>query len=133
MAVTRRAPFPSKGYVGRKGTLSFTHRINVGAAGAISSQDTDSGVTAAKQGTAGQYLLTFPTGYKRICELDCIMIGANSAIANGAFVDYETNNLDAGTKAGNILMQWRRGDTLAAADVPNPCTLLLTVTVEEGV
>lgn len=133
MALQRRAPYPHKGTVNRKGVMTFAHQMTIGAAGAITTQDADSGVTAAKQGTAGQYLMTFPNAYKRIVEIDCGQIGANSAIANGAFVDFETNNLTAGTKAGTILMQWRRLDTLAAADVPNGAVLIFRCDVEEGI
>ena len=65
MANQRRAPFPNKGTVGRKGRIDFTHTMVIGATGAISSQDADSGVSASRV-SAGLYTLTFPAAYKKI-------------------------------------------------------------------
>lgn len=139
---TAKLPYPARGYIGRKGCISLSHRIQVGAAGAITAQDNDTGITAAKQGAAGTYLLTMPNGFKRIVELDCAFVGAMGAVTTGCTFDWETDNITiigipggaaVGTKAGNILLVFRRSDTNAVADVPSGTVLIPQITVEVGV
>lgn len=131
MANQRRAPFPNKGTVGRKGRIDFSHTMVIGATGAISSQDADSGVSASRV-SAGLYTLTFPAAYKKLIALSVLILGTGAA-GTGAVWELATNNLTAGTKAGTIQVQFRRTDTMAAADVPNPTTLTVELSVEEGV
>jgi hypothetical protein len=132
MANQRRAPFPYKGQVGRKGCFTFFHTVTLTAAGAILSQDADSGVTAAKQGGAGLYTLTFPAAYKKVVGLRVGYIGVLTT-GTGNQLDWENNNLDGGTKAGTIQAQFRRNDTMAVADVPSGIVLKFEIEVEEGV
>ncbi len=133
MANQRRAPFPIKGYVGRKGVFMFSHTMILGAAGAISSQDTDSGVSASRV-SAGLYTLTFPAAYKKLIKVVPTIVGTGSAgTADVMELPLATQLLTAGTKVGTAQVQFRRADTKAAADLPNPTTLILDVTVEEGV
>lgn len=65
--MARRIGHPDLGYVGSKKMLRYNHRIILGAAGAISSQDAakDSGIVAVKTATkTGRYTLTFSAGQK---------------------------------------------------------------------
>jgi hypothetical protein len=132
MANQRRAPFPYKGVVGRKGVFKFVHTLLIGAAGAITSQDADSGVVAAKQGGAGLYTLTFPAAYKKITGLGWSAIGVLTT-GTGNQADWENNNLDGGTKAGTIQIQFRKNTDMSVADVPSGIVLKLEIEVEEGV
>lgn len=135
MGYQARAPFPSKGFVGRKGVMFFAHTVTVGAAGAISSQDSQasSGVTATKQATAGQYTYALPTAYKKIVMLNAETIGALGAVTTGCTYTWLNDDIDANNKDGTIELQWCRSDTNAAADVPNGTIVLVTIAVEVGV
>jgi hypothetical protein len=108
MPTNKRSPFPSKGYFGRKGV-------------------------ATKQGGAGLYLITLPSSFKKVIELDVAIQGAITAATVGSFFDWETNNIDGGTAAGTILLQFRRPDTFAVADVPSGTVLTITISVVIGV
>lgn len=127
----RKAPFPRKGVVGRKGEITFSHAMVIGATGAISSQDADSGVSASRV-SAGLYTLTFPTAYRKLVGTSVTILGTGAA-GTGAIWEFASNNLTAGTRAGTLQVQFRRTDTMAAADVPNPTTLTIEVSVEEGI
>src|SRR5262245_10731518 len=113
MGLQRRAPYPNKGTVGRKGRIDFTHTMVIGATGAIGSQDADSGVSASRV-SAGLYTLTFPAAYKKLIGLSVIILGTGAA-GTGAIWEMASNNLTAGTKAGTIQILFRRTDTMAAA------------------
>lgn len=66
--MARRITHPDLGYVGSKKLIRFNHRVVLGAAGAISSQDApkDSGVIAVKTATkTGRYTLTSEGGVVR--------------------------------------------------------------------
>lgn len=140
MGASGKLPYPYAGYVGRKGVRTFAHRMLIGASGAITAQDNDSGVVATKQGTAGQYLLQFPSAYKRICDLDTTFIGPLGANTTGFAVSYNSNNLETvpipgqsvGTKAGNILMNLSQTSN-ANADVPAGTVLIVHADLELGV
>lgn len=131
MSLQRRAPFPAKGFVARRGVIFFSHTMVIGATGAISSQDTDTGITAARV-SPGLYTLTFPCPYKKLVYFN-VSLGTTGAAGTAATWEYLNNNLTAGTKAGTIQIQGRRTDTMVAADVANPTTLTVLIGVEEGV
>ena len=131
MPGVRRAPYPRKGMVGRKGVVDFSHTMNIGATGAISSQDADSGVSASRV-SAGLYTLTFPAAYKKIVDWSVGITGTGAA-GTAATWELASNNLTAGTKAGTIQILGRRTDTMVAADVPNPTVMTVFFSVEEGV
>lgn len=133
MANQARAPFPHKGVVARKGVISFVHTVTVGAAGAVSSQDADSGVVATKQGTAGQYLLAFPSSYKKLVNCSYTFVGAIGATTTGSQMTVITNNLTAGTKNNQLTVQFTNISAGAAADVPNGTILIFYIDVEVGV
>lgn len=134
-----RITFPARGYAVRKGVVWYSTNLTVGAAGAISAQDgvSASGILLTKQGTAGQYLLQlYPTGPtapnpKSIVELGCEMIGAPSGAAVGQTFAWLTNNITAGTKAGNILLQ-AYNLTPAAANVDNGNILVINIGLDYG-
>lgn len=136
MSYTATSPYPHKGVVNRKGCQRFTHRVLVGAAGAITGQDADSRVSAAKQATAGQYLITLPKPYKRITDLGCFFIGNTGSIVP----DFTTDNITsqpvsgaaAGNGAGTILLQFRNSAG-AATDIANGSIFTLSIEVETGV
>src|SRR5262245_20903746 len=132
MPVTRRAPYPHKGTVARKGCQTFLHSITIGASGAVTTQDADSGVSAVKNAGAGLYDLTLPSAVKKFVSGHVTFIGTLTT-GTGNQYDWETNNLDAGTKAGTIQLQFRRNDTMAVADVPSGVVIRLRIEVEMGV
>jgi len=121
MAGRNRITYPALGYAARKGVVWYNGSFTVGAAGAISSQDgvSASGVLVTKQGTAGQYLIQLypltpaPAG-RYLIELGAMMIGAPSASTVGQNFGWLTNNITAGTKAGNILLQAYNQSSVAA-------------------
>ena len=127
----RRAPYPNKGTVARKGRVDYTHTVAIGATGAVGTQDTDSGVSIARV-SAGLYTLTFPCGYKKWISSAVTIFGTGAA-GTGSVWEWASNNLTAGTKAGTVQLQFRRSDTMVAADLPNPTSLTIEVSVEEGV
>jgi hypothetical protein len=105
----------------------------LGAAGAIGSQDADSGVSAVRV-SAGLYTLTFPAAYKKLIKVVPTIVGTGAA-GTGSVMELPlaTQLLTAGTKVGTLQVLFKRSDTMVAADLPNPTTLILDVTVEEGV
>ena|SRR5688572_3734868 len=84
MPPLRRIGRPEVGYVGSKKLLRYNHRLVVGAAMAVSSQDTakDSGVIAAPTPTeTGRLTLTFSGGqkHKRFRGGSVTLIGPDDA------------------------------------------------------
>lgn len=138
MGTSGLLPTPHAGVVGRRGTRTFVHRFAVGASGAISAQD-NVGVTATKQGTAGQYLLQFPQSYKRIVSIGATFIGPVGANTTGSWYTFLTNQLELlpvtgnGSSAGNIILQWLNLSASAAADVPSGTVIVVTAELELGV
>lgn len=136
MGATSTDKWPYAGVVNRKGVFAFKHRVLVGAAGAITGQDADSRVVATKQGTAGQYLIQLPRGYKRITSLDANFLGNTGSVDDDWLTDNITSNpvpgASAGTTAGNILLQLRNSAG-AATDIASGAIMYLTIEVENGV
>ena len=133
MAQQARAPFPHKGVVGRKGSMDFVHTVTIGASGAISSQDADSGVVATKQGTAGQYILAFPNSYKKLENVSYTFVGPIGATSAGSQMTVITNNLTAGTKNNQLTVQFSNISAGAAADLPNGTIAIFYISIEVGV
>jgi|SRR6185312_4622880 len=137
MGNTSSLPFPYAGVVNRKGVQGFTHRLLIGAAGAIAGQDADSRVVATKQATAGQYLIQLPRGYKRITSIGATFIGNTGSVVP----DWQTDNISSvpipggavGTPSlGQITLQFR-SSAGAATDVANGAVVILDIEVENGV
>jgi len=128
---------PHAGVVTRKGCVRFTHRVLVGASGAITGQDAKSRVTLTKQGTAGQYKVQLPRGYRAIVDIGCTFIGNTGSLVP----DFQTDQITteaipggtiAGTIDGTIILQFRNSAG-TATDLPNPCTFIVSIMVEGGV
>lgn len=129
--------WPHAGIVNRKGVFFFTHRLLIGAAGAITGQDADSRVVLAKQGTAGRYKMQLPRGYKRIVSNEVNFTGnTNSVVA-----DWDTDQITsvaipggtvAGTIDGSIFLQLRNSAG-AATDLPTSGVMIIRFEVENGV
>lgn len=136
MGNTSTDPFPTRGSVNRRGTQRFSHRMLIGASGAITGQDADSRVVATKQGTAGQYLIQLPSGYKRITDLGSFFIGNTGSVVP----DWITDNITiipvpgatVGAKTGNILLQFRNSAG-AATDIASGTIVTINIEVEVGV
>jgi|SRR5882724_3103282 len=130
----QRAPYPSKGWVGRRGVTYFAHELLVGAAGAITTQDAQalSGVVATKQAGVGLYTYDLSNAFRKVVELSAEFIGALGAVTTGCVYSWINNNIDRGTKSGTIQLQWVRSDTNAIADVPNGTIVLVTIGVATG-
>jgi hypothetical protein len=130
--------FPPRGYRARKGVVWYSASFTVGASGAVASQDgaAVSGLVVTKQGTAGQYLIQLqpttpaPSG-RYIVELGAEMIGAPSATTVGQYFAWLTNNITAGTKAGNILLQAYNASSVAA-NIDSGNVLVLNIGVDFG-
>lgn len=136
---TGLTPFPHAGAVGRKGVRIFSHRVAIGASGAISAQDADSGIVATKNGTAGNYTLQFPRSFKRIVSIGATFIGPVGVNTTGSWYTFLTNQLEvnpvtgSGSSAGNIILQWLNLSASSAADVPSGTVFIVTAEVEFGV
>ena len=133
----RRAPMPQKGYVNRRGAITFCHKMVIGATGAITSQDTDSGLVASRT-SAGLYVISVPAnpgvgtgpslGFKKLLDVNIVFVGAAGATTAG--LPWTLTN--DGTATGTWSVTFVRPDTNAAADVPNPTTLIVNIEVAEG-
>jgi hypothetical protein len=131
---------PINGVWGRRNCQLYIHRMVIGAAGAITSQDPapDSGIVAALNGVAsGQYLLTVSgqggskTGVRQFLGVKAtvqVPTGAG-AVAGGLDVALRDNNMDAGTKNNTCVVQFFLPSTLANTDVTSGNTVYLTLTV----
>lgn len=108
---------PINGVWGRRNFTVLVHRIVVGAAGVITSQDaaSDSGIVAALNGVAaGQYTLTLSgtggsKGYRQFLGVYTQILGATGAGAFGAggITSYmKDNNVDGGTRASTVAVQF---------------------------
>jgi hypothetical protein len=136
MGATSTDKWPYAGVVNRKGVFAFAHRVLVGASGAITGQDADSRVTATKQGTAGQYLIALPRGYKKITSKVVDFLGNTGSVV----ADWLTDNITsqpvpgatAGTTAGTILLQLR-SSAGAATDLASGGIMTIRFEVENGV
>lgn len=133
-----RTAFPAVGYAARKGVMWYSGSFTVGAAGAVSAQDgvAVASVLVTKQATAGQYLLQLypltPAPYGRyIIELGAEMIGAPSGVGVGQVFGWLTNNITAGTKAGNILLQ-AYNTSSAAANIDNGNVVVYNLGIDFG-
>ncbi len=132
-----KATFPLRGWVNRKGVVYWGTCITIGAAGAITTQCllSEAGIVVTKQATAGQYLIqTYPLNQKgrTLVQLDCAMIGAPSATNVGQTFGWLTDNITAGTGAGNILLQAYNLSAAAAANIDSGNKLVITLAVDYG-
>lgn len=128
MGVTARIANPRLGYAGkdRRNALAFQHSMTIGAAGAIGSQDTDSGVTAAL-GTPGLYTLTLPKSYRKLLNLSAIVVTAVPGAATWVVQYVVTSNLV--TTTGVITVQFFVASTGAAGNLANPTTVIWNIEV----
>lgn len=122
----KRLPQPLLGIIKFKGGTIIVHEMTIGAAGAISSQTqlTASGATAAKQGAAGRYTYTLPSAYKHFFGLLPTVTGPTNAIFGANTVGgpswfVRNNNIDRGTKAGTIDLQFCASTDNSDADLPS--------------
>lgn len=137
--MANRIANPHGGTIGRRGATVMWHSILIGAAGAITSQDSAlvSGIVAVKTAAkTGRYTLTLPQAYKTwlggdigILASDDANYGANTTGLQGFFRD---NDIDGGAKDGTIEIQFVQG-TYADAEVPSGFTVKIRIDVEVGV
>lgn len=108
---------PVLGVWGRRNLTLLYHRVVVGAAGAITSQDaaSDSGIVATLNGVAvGQYTLALSgtggsKGYRQFLGVFATILGPTGAGAFGAGGNdgfMRDNNVDAGTRLGTVAYQF---------------------------
>jgi hypothetical protein len=128
MGVINRLPFPRLGYFGmsRRNGFAFSHSMTIGAAGAIGSQDADSGVVAAL-GTAGLYTLTLPKAYRRLLKLTATVVTAVPGAATWVVQHVVTSN--AVSTTGVITVQFFVASTGAAGNLANPSTVIFDIEV----
>lgn len=131
---------PINGVWGRRNCQLYIHRMVIGAAGAITSQDSaaDSGIVAGPNGVAaGQYLLTVSgqgggkTGVRQYLGAFAtvqVPTGAG-AVSGGIEVAMRDDNLDAGTRNNTCVIQFYLPSTLANTDVANGNTVYLHLLV----
>ena len=137
MGATSFLPWPYAGIVNRKGVTGFTHRMLIGAAGAITGQDADSRVVATKQGTAGQYILQLPRGMKRITGISATFIGNTGSVV----ADWQTDNISSvpipggtiGTPSLAQLTLQFRNSAGTATDVASGAVVIIDLEFEVGV
>jgi hypothetical protein len=137
MPSTSSDKWPLAGIVNRRGVFGFTHRVLIGASGAITGQDADSRVVLTKQGTAGQYKVQLPRGYKRFTSKDVDFTGNTNSVVADWLTDQVTTvaipgGSIAGTIDGSIILQLRNSAG-AATDLPSTGTMTLRLEVENGV
>jgi len=137
MGASSTDKWPVSGFVNRKGVQFFTHRMLIGASGAITGQDADSRVVATKQGTAGQYKIQLPRGYKRFVCKEVDFTGNTGSVVPDWLTDQVTSvaipgGTVAGTIDGSIFLQLRNSAG-AATDLASTGTMTLLIGVENGV
>jgi hypothetical protein len=129
------------GVWGRRNFTFLSHRMVIGAAGAITSQDSpaDSGIVASLNGVAnGQYTLALSgtggaKGYRQFLGVWATILGPTGAGAfgaGGALGCMKDDNVDAGTRLGTVAYQFM--DTAAppiAAHVTSGYTVMFVCCV----
>ena len=127
---------PPEGNAGAFRELTFAHRIVLGSAGAISSQDPakDSKVVAVKTATkTGRYTLTLSGGrkFRQFRGGDCSIVGLTDAIygANTTGYGFHWRN-DLLSTAGTVELQFTRNTDNADAEVPDNFVLMIRLVVK---
>jgi hypothetical protein len=131
---------PELGVWGRRNFITYMHRMVIGAAGAITSQDpaSDSGIVATYNGVtaAGQYILTVTgvglskTGFRQYLGSDAMVqipSGAG-AITGGYTMCMRDDNMDAGTRNNTCIVQFL-SSAGANADIASGNTVYIQLTV----
>ena len=136
----KKIPFPSKGLYGYKGLVWAVCELTIGSAGAISAQPLTVGaVVAVKTATeTGRYTLTVPSGYRRFLGADVSLIGPTDAIwgantVGGPSWFLRNNNIDRGTKAGTIDVQFAASTDNADAELPSGTIVNIVLWLGTGV
>lgn len=127
---------PIAGVFNRRNMAVFYHRVVLGAAGAIASQDApaDSGIVATKTATeTGRYTLQMPSKYRRLLWAQGTIIGPDDAVLGANTTGYGSfvrdNDIDGGAADGTVEIQFTQ-TSYADAEVANNLTLLFRVEVE---
>ena len=129
--------------VGRRGGRLISHKVVLGADGAISSQDgrADSGIQAAKTGSeTGRYTFTYAGSrtVRRFGGAFVTLVGPDDAvfgaIAKGFTHFWRDNDWDGGAKDGTVELQFvTTGATnYDDAELPDSTTFYAVFFVEEG-
>lgn len=135
----KKVPFPVKGVYGYKGAVWGISELTIGAAGAISAQPTTKGgISAVKNAAAGRYALTVPSGYRHFFGGSVAVTGPSSAIYGANTVGgpswfWRNNNIDRGTKAGTIDLQFCDSVNNADADLPSGTIVNITLFLGTGI
>ena len=131
---------PINGVWGRRNCQLYIHRMVIGPAGSITSQDpaADSGIVAVLNGVAvGQYTLTVSgqggskSGIRQYLGAFAtvqVPVGAG-AVAGGLEVAMRDDNIDAGTRNNTCVVQFYLPSTLANTDVTSGNTVYLFLLV----
>jgi len=137
----KRVTQPDRGTVGRRGVTRFYHAITLTTSGTIGSQDSVqiSGISAVKTAAkTGRYTLTLPDAFKTFLGGFVTLIGVTDAsfgaITTGNKWFFRNNNIDGGTKAGTIDVQFATNDgtNITDAELPTNTVIKLELALEWG-
>jgi len=132
---------PVLGVFNRRNYTTYVHRMVIGSAGSITSQDpgSDSGVVAALNGVAvGQYTLTLTgtgnnkSGMRQYLGCTAVITGPTGATAfgtGGITMFMRDNNIDAGLRNNTCMIQFAAGSPPVATDITSGYTVTLTIKV----
>lgn len=122
----KKIPYPYLGQYGIRGMISLFLEMTIGAAGAISANDSAvAGLTVVKTAAkTGRYTFTLPSAYKKFLGLDVTLTGPSDVAWGATTVGGPTwfcrnNNIDRGTKAGTIDVQFAATGSNNDADLPS--------------
>ena len=138
----KKVPFPYGGVWGRKGVTEAFIEMTIGASGAITTStanlDARGGLTIVKTATkTGRYTITLPSAQKHFLGGSVILIGPTDAIwgantVGGPSWFWRNDNIDRGTKAGTIDLQFCASTDNADAEVPSGTIVVIGVKFGTG-
>lgn len=138
----KKVPTPRLGVYGLKGVIDLFLEMTIGASGAITTSTANigaaAGMTIAKTASkTGRYTLTLPSAFKHFLEGVATLIGPTDAIwgantVGGPDYFFRNNNIDRGTKAGTIDLQFSQNGSNADAELPSGTIVIVHLTVGQG-
>jgi hypothetical protein len=137
-----RAPYPHLGIVGIRGVTDFFTSMLIGASGAITSQVGISarvGLSVVKTATkTGRYTISLPSAYKHFLGGNVTLVGPTDAIwgantVGGPYWFWRNNNIDGGTAAGTVDLQFAASTDNADADLPSGTVAIINIVCGKGV
>jgi hypothetical protein len=127
------ATYSYKAQSGECGVKDLYLEFAVGATGAVGAYARRQGFTqtpsSAVRNSAGNYTLNLDQRWQALVDFNGKVVGA-VAVGDGSEMTVVSRNLNVAQP--NVVVQFRRTDTGAAADPPNPSSVLIHLQLKDS-